>query len=274
MRAARFIFVCASALLFAGCDDEGEVTLAPVVPLAFTRFVNAVPDTMGSDWRFVDQLENSPDWFNLTFRQFTPFRATAPGARRLKVFPKSTDINVTQQHFVDTTLTFAENAYYTIVHVGNTRTGSATPDHIVLIEDPIPTIPANQVAVRAMHLGTGQPALDVFETATTTSTLPATPTFSNVAFESATQYVLQDTAAFAFRATPTGSTTPVLASGAAPAGVAANPALGQTTIGGARMGGSAILGIFMPRSVAGSQAPQTSAFTSPAWVYLIDRHPR
>jgi hypothetical protein len=95
-----------------------------------------------------------------------------------------------------------------------------------------------------------------------------------VAYAAASTYSLAAPGAFTLRATPSGATTPVMANVVAPAGVAGNPSANLTTIGGSTQAGSAITAFLLPRSVAGSAAPQTTAFQSPTILYLIDRHPR
>jgi hypothetical protein len=275
MRSARFLLLLAGVTLLASCDDEGDVVNAPPVSLAYTRFVHAVPDTGATDWRFIDQLDYSPIGLGLTFRQFSPYQGTEAGSRHLRIFPRSIDPNLTSQHLVDATITFEAGQYYTLVHVGYSRTGQTPEDQLVVIQDAIPaSIAATDVALRTMNLATGLANPDIYALATTTTPIAGTPTFANVAFAAATPYVTRPTGAFALRATPAGQVTPVTASATAPAGEAANPVANLTAIGGSTIGGSAILGILTPRSVAGSAAPQTTAFTNPAWVYMIDRHPR
>jgi hypothetical protein len=74
----------------------------------------------------------------------------------------------------------------------------------------------------------------------------------------------------------------ITAAGAAksPALVTVNAAVGDTgatndplntKIAGSRVAGSVFTAVVVPRSVAGSQAPQT--FTTPTVVYLVDRRP-
>ena len=259
------------AILLAGCNDGGsDVILAPKVPLAYTRFVNAVPDTQPTDWRFIDQLENSPTAIGLQFRGFTPYQATAPGARKLRVFPADTNINVVQQMLIDTTITLQADTYYTLVHLGNAR-GNA--DRLLVIQDEIPNVQTTNIAVRAIHLGTGLSNLDIFLSDTASSLpLPGSPQFSNLAYAVPSAYSTRSPGAFRLRATSTGQTT-VLANAVAPAGAAAVPRDNLTAIGGSTMGGSAITAMTFPRSVAGSKAPQTAAFTNPAIIYIIDRNP-
>src|SRR5687767_4837776 len=239
MTSRLFAFACLGALLVAACDDNGsEVILAPKVPLAYTRFVNAVPDTQPTDWRFIDQLENSPTSIGLAFRSFSPYQATTPGARKLRVFPADTNIAVVQQMLIDTTITLAAGTYYTLVHLGNAR-GNA--DRLLVIQDDIPNVQTTNIALRAVHLGTGLTNLDVFLLSDTTSAapLPATPQFANLAFAAASPYATRAPGTFRLRATSSGQTT-VVANAIAPLGAAAVPGDNLTAIGGSNLGGSVI----------------------------------
>lgn len=271
MTSRYLAFVFAGGLLVAACADGGDdVILAPKVPLAYTRFLNAVPDTQPTDWRFIDQLDNSPTSIGLAFRSFSPYQATAPGARKLRIFPADTNVNVVQQMLIDTTITLTAGAYYTLVHLGNAR-GNA--DRLLVIQDDIPNVQTTNIAVRAVHLGTGLSSLDLFLSDTASSLpLPATAQFANLAYAAASAYTTRTPGAFRLRATTAGQST-VVANAIAPPGAAAVPVDNLTAIGGSNMGGSAITAFAFPRSVAGSKAPQTAAFTNPAIVYIIDRHP-
>lgn len=266
----RVLLACSTALLATGCKEDSGPILAPEVPLAFTRFVNAVPDTGAMDYRFVDQVEFSPVTLGLAFRGFSPYQGAAAGPRHIRVFPTSTDFGTTTSILLDTTITLEPNTYYTIVHVGYARTGQAPGDKFVVLVDARPD-PAGNVAVRAMNLGTGLGAVDFFA-APPGDPLPGTPMFANVAEGAVTNYATRAPGAFAVTATPTASTT-ALATVTAPAGLPADPGSNLTAVGGSGQAGSALLAILMPRSVAGSAAPQSAAFTTPTVVYVVDKHP-
>ena len=267
----RLLLVLTVALTAAGCSKDAGPFETEKVPLAYTRFVNAVPDTSAMDYRFVDQVENSPVTLGLQFRQFTPYQGTGVGPRHIRVFPTSTDINVTTQIVLDTTFTFEANTYYTIAHVGYTRTGQSPADKFVIIKDDPQSPGGTSVAVRAINLGTGLGAVDLFASATGGSDpLPADPTFANIAFGSATNYSMRPTGAFVIRATAAGTRTPVLADVGAPAGLPADPGLNLTAVGGSGQAGSALVAILMPRSVAGSAA---ASFSTPGIVYVVDKNP-
>jgi len=270
------VLACAGVLLVGACAKDAGPFASPAVPLAYTRFVNVVPDTFAMDYRFVDQVEGSPVTLGLAFRSFTPYQATAPGSRHIRVFPTSTDINVTSRFALDTTIAFEAGTYYTIAHVGFARTGSAPRQQFIVIADAAPNAGAS-VAVRAIHYALGSGAVDVFASPTGGATaLPLSPAFGGVAFGTATSYAMLTPGTLALRATATGTRAPVLADNTAPAGLPADPspAVNLQAVGGSSQAGSAMLAILTPRSVAGSAAPQGSAFTVPAFVYLIDKHPR
>ena len=266
MRAFRYLLLFSGVLAFAACsDDEGGRQITDIPPLAFTRFVHAVPDTGATDWRFTDILEFSPAAFGMTYRGFTPYQATQPGTHTLRIFPTSTDINVTSTRMIDQEVTFTAGQYYTIVHTGYARAGAAIEDHVVIYQDPIPaTISNDQYAIRAMHQGAGWGPIDVYAPSSTTAALPGTPLFTDVDYEEATPYTTLGLGAVALRALPADQTAPLMtmANATAPAGAAAVPADNLTAIGGTTIGGSAISAIFLPGSVVGSNAPQTAAFVS------------
>ena len=128
MRVLRIGLALAVAMTAVGCDKETGPFFAPEVPLAYTRFVNAVPDTFSLDFRFIDQLEYSPNAVLLGFRGFTPYQGTAPGTRPLRVFTNPggevPDIDIVSHTIVDESVSLTAGTYYTIAVVGFTRTGS------------------------------------------------------------------------------------------------------------------------------------------------------
>jgi hypothetical protein len=272
MRPIKFALLVGAAMAAMACKDKGPVE-APVVPLAYTRFVNAVADTGAMDYRFVDFIENSPVTLGLQFRGFTPYQATAPGTRHIRVFPTSTTFSVTTQILLDTTITFEADKYYTIIHVGYARAGQTPADGFRVIED-APASPGGNIAMRSMNLGLGLGNVDLFLSDTSaTAPLPTDPAFSNVAFGAITAYAATTPAALAMKATAAGTRTPILANTRAPFGLPADAGQNLTAVGGTTQAGSALFAIFMPRSVAGSSAPQGTAFQSPAVVFIVDKNP-
>ena len=69
MRRFRIGLALTSAVAIGACSGEADkVFLAQPGQVAYVRFVNAITDSGGQDWRFVDAVEGSPTAFNLVFR--------------------------------------------------------------------------------------------------------------------------------------------------------------------------------------------------------------
>src|SRR5688572_9469268 len=132
----------AAAALAAACDRETGPTDPNLAPVAFVRYVHAVVDTGATDWRPIDRLEDSPSGIAIAFRAFTSYQGMGVWARHLRIFPTTTNINQTSAHLIDMTITFAQDTYYTLVHVGNARGGT---DRLLVIEDDNSAPPAGQV---------------------------------------------------------------------------------------------------------------------------------
>jgi hypothetical protein len=274
MRVNQIRLLLIGALAIVGCDKDDGPFLAPPVPLAYTRFINAVPDTVTLDYRFIDFLEYSPFAIQLAYRGFTPYQGTAPGSRHLRVFTDpggSPSLSDVTNVLADEQIALEEGKYYTIALVGFSRTGQSPSVTLRLYEDPIPDAGSN-VAFRVVNLGTGLGAVNVGVTATSTDPIPA-PTFSNVAYLAATPYVTRATGNAWFRVVPaSGATELVTGNGRqAPVGVAGDPLNFNTTIGGSGFAGSVVTAWIYPPSVAGSRA---AASTAPSIVFTVDKHPR
>lgn len=268
MRVKSIGLALIGALALVGCSSDEGPFFAPDVPLAYTRFINAIPDTGSVDFRFIDYLEYSPFGLQLTFRSFTPYQGTQPGARHLRVFTNpggSPRIGDVTNILLDEQLTFETGKYYTIVAVGYSRSGSSPGLVLQVYEDAIPDAGSN-VAYRTVNLGSGLGTVDVSITASSSSTLPATPDFPGVAFLSASSYVTRATGAAVYRVTG-----PATVNSTAPTGSAGDPLNQLTTIGGSNQAGSVVTGYVFPRSVSGSKAPNV---TSPSVIFIVDKHPR
>jgi hypothetical protein len=190
MRSSWFTVLATGVVVVAGCKDDPKAITAPDAPRAVVRFINAVPDTLGTDWRFIDRLTGSPVELALGFRSVGPYQAAAPGSRPLRVFPATTDLS-TQNFFVDQAVTLDANKRYTLAHVGMSRPGQTPADQLIVMEDIVPDVPVDKVAIRAMHFGTGIGAVDIYVgPAGGTTPLPATPLWTNVAYLATTPYVM------------------------------------------------------------------------------------
>jgi hypothetical protein len=259
------------------CHDDG-VSVNARPPLGGVRFINAVPDGGPVDIRMVDQVEwsassvsGAANCCGLAFRAGTIHWATEAKPRHIRVFPSDSSIAVTSQILHDTTITIEANKNVTLMLVGSRAAGGKV--NFVLIDDNPGPVATNQIATRlvnASSAGQTPAAVTGYITADTTSALPATPTFTTVSPRVASPYALRPLGNFFIRATPSGSTATIW-SAAAPAGAPADGLIGATA--GALGGGSAFSAYLFPRSVAGTAAPQTAAFTAPGLVYFVDLVP-
>ncbi len=251
----------AMSIVAAACSSDTGPHINDLGPVAHVRYVNAIPDTNQTDFRFVDQVTGSP-WFGQAyFRDISAYLPTAPGPRHIRVFavdPNADanlegDINVVSQKFVDTTITFDADTYYTIVHVGYARTGATPAQHLVVIkEDRSAALTGAQIGVRAINAAPTIPSADVYAAATPTGS----PAFSAVAFGDASAYDVMSTGAVTFSATPAGSST-VAATATAPVG--APPAsISQSALGGYSVGGSLLTAFIFPPAVTGSMATMSA----------------
>jgi hypothetical protein len=277
MRVPRIGLALLGALLAVGCDNDDGPFLAPEVPLAYTRFINAIPDTGSVDFRFVDVLEYSPFAVQAAYRSFTPYQGTAPGARHLKVFTNPGGSNTQIPHvtgvLVDETPTFEAGKYYTLVAVGYARTTGTPRVKLQVYEDPIPD-PGSQVAFRVVNLATGLSSLDVSVTSASTEAIPATPNVAdNLAYLASSAYLTRATGNAWFRVQESTAAAEIVTGNGrqAPPGAAGDPLNNLTTIGGSGQAGSAVTAWIFPRTVSGSTAPNV---TTPSIIFTVDKHPR
>jgi hypothetical protein len=283
-RISRLMMLCLALGGVNACSPE-QVLETPVVPTAGIRFINAVPDTGAMDFRFVDVPENSAHW-GQAFRnnpvitsgvptsqqvQFKPARA---GSRHFKIFMNSTNPAVAQTVVKDTTVELVQDHNYTVLLWGNARTGSTPGLRLSFIDETVPD-PGTQVALRVIN-ATGS-AIDV-SYYPSTGTAPATPTWANVAPLTVSSYVTAAPGQLRFNVQPAGGGAPLFADALALIGAPALTAPPGPTdaLPGTTIAGSAVTAIVFPRSVAGSQAPQTTAapsFAAPTITFVWDRRP-
>ena len=274
---ARFLLLPLAFVATAACSKDDGVSVNARPPLGGVRFINAVPDGGPVDIRMVDQVEWSASSVTTSTNYGLPFRAgthhwpTEAKARHIRVFPTDSSIAVTSTILHDTTITVQEGRNVTLMLVGS-RAAGGTVRFVEIVDEP-PTLTGPQIALRlvnATNPGEVPASANGYITPTASSALPPSPTFANVASRTASPYVVRDTGTFAVRVTAAGAATPVY-SAAAPAGAPPSGLVGATA--GFRGSGSALSAFVFPRSVAGTAAPQTTAFQSPAVVFFADRVP-
>jgi hypothetical protein len=266
MKLHRLALLATVALSAAACTEDAGPFLAPARSQAYVRWVNAVPDTFALNLRFVDRVEGSAWWEAQNFRYIGNYQGVDAGARQIKVFGSGTNINDVSQVFTDASVTFDAGKYYTLMSTGSARSGTVV---FTLIED-VRATPGTQIAVKVINAGYGS-AVDAYGVATATTAISGSPTIANVANLATSTYATLATGSVAFRVTSAGTTT-ILASALAPAGAAAASS-SQSAQAGYSIAGSMLTAFVFPRSVAGSAAPQTTAFTSPAVIWMQDNRP-
>lgn len=276
MRFLRFTLLGAALGLVAGCSEPSNDPTTPTLPpLAFVRYINAVPDTLNTTVRFIDQVQYSPmTWANVPFRGLGQgnYQPTQAGARKIRVFTSFIDGDGgfdparNTVVLVDTTLTFEAGKHYTVLHMGYARAGSSPKQRLVSINDVHPA-PGTNVALRTINAALGLGPVDVYKAATAATPISGTPLFPALATEAVSAYQQFSPGAFAVQVASTGTTT-ALAAALAGAGTA-----GTTTadpIGGSNIGGSVITAIAFPASAANSPGTR---FAAPGVSYFIDKHP-
>lgn len=274
MRSIRVALLAAASLL-AACTEASNDPVTPTVPpLAYVRYINAVPDTLNTTVRFIDQVTYSPMTFvNVPFRGLGQgnYQPTQAGARKFRVFTAdvanySAAGNTVQ--LVDTTITFEAGKYYTLLHSGFARAGASPRQRIVVLNDAFPTLSGANIALRAIHQAFGVGPVDLYTLPSATSALSAgTRIAANFAEQAVSPYVTAPAAALAAAVAAPGGTTALVAANA-PAGTAGTTA--ADPIGGAAQGGSVITAIAFPASPANSAGAR---FAAPGIVYFIDKHP-
>ena len=275
MQLQRFALLSLVGFAVTACSsDTGPTTNTPGAT-ASVRYINAIPDTNATDFKFVDQVNGSPYYGQLNFEDISAYQAVAVGARHIRIFsvdPAVTsgaanegNISVVSQVFVDTTLTFEANKFYTIIHVGYARTGSSPKQHLIVITDDQSSPPSSsQIAVRVVNAAPTIASADIYGA----STASGSPMFPGVAFGTASNYKILSLGTLTFAATASGSTT-VAASAAAPAG--APPAsISQSALGGYSVGGSMLTAFIFPPSVTGSLATKSA---NPTVKWIQDNFP-
>jgi hypothetical protein len=264
MRLSRLAPLVIATAAFSACGKD-TVTNPTLPPLAGVRFINGLADSSAVDVRMIDQVTFSFEGMQaVAFRSGTEHQPIEAKARQIRVFPNSNNPAITSAFMVDTTISFNANSRYTLLLTRET----ATHVHFIVINDDAPAVAAGQIALRAVNASTG--AIDAY--VTTLPADPATPpaAAANLAAFTTSGYLSRATGNAAVRVTTAGSAV-INASAAGP--TAAAPLAGQLPAAAVNSAGTAFSVYYFPRSVAGTSAPQTAAFTVPAVVWFVDRVP-
>jgi hypothetical protein len=298
MKLLRLGIVLLAAATVVACSKDTEGVLTTPDAVAGLRYVHVVPDYGAVDFRIVDVVINAPNQVGATFRTggapsgvtttfLPPHQAVLAGARHIRVFRTGTVDSIASQVVLDTIYTFEQGKNYTAFMFGYTdgANGTPSPVRMLITEDVVPSLAANKVGVRLLHLApTIAPNPEGLVDAWVVPTAAAAPlggsaTFANRAFGDISAYVALDTSAstgYKVAVTATGTNTPILFSANMLTGRRGNASLCVTSPGdadptpGSYVAGTAMTAVVVPRSVAGSPA---TSFTTPSVIYLVDQFP-
>lgn len=152
MKLLRYSVLVAIGVALSACDTNTGGTPTTLAPQAYLRYVNAVSDLNTLDLRFYDQVQGSPNFTGVQFRQFTPYQGVQAGTRSLRAFispiPYVAGATPARQTIIagtivdDSTYTLTAGTYYTIYHVGQTGVAFTNP-----LDAGAPVTPAGNVPV-------------------------------------------------------------------------------------------------------------------------------
>lgn len=295
MRFPRVWQVGSALLAVVACSDDPVSTTVTPAPSAAIRWVNAVPDTVAMDYRFVSYPSNASEP-SLGFRSHSGmWRIIPEGLHQIRVFFTNTTAAgdapaIVSQMFLDTSLALAAGKKYTAVHHGYTKAGASPKHRLIVIEDVLPTVPDGQVAVRLINAAPALGNVNLHATVGTATggAATGTPIFSNIAAGAVTQWVNlpvatgTSTTTYRLTATAPGSTT-ALADALAPVGAAAVAGTPTSApldpIAGAQQAKSAMtVVVFGPQVAYTVRRPDGTTVTIPATTtggiaVLLDVHP-
>ena len=257
--------------LLAACSQDTGPTVNTLGPRARVRVINAVPDTLAMDYRFVDSVE-APIELGLVFRGASGYQPFKAGTRVLRAFAASqSPAIVFGAPILDKQVVLEADKYYTLIHVGLANTAGGAGDSIIVILDSIPTLGqlGAGIAVRGIHAIPGVGSVDVFTTRTAAAALPATPAFAGLTYGKSTPYI-KFTApdSVAARISVTGAAPAVVLTAQAMVGQAGTTQVNP--IGGSRVAGTTLSAVAFP---AGLGARATGTATAPSVVWFVDGDP-
>jgi hypothetical protein len=280
MRLQRLMFAVIVACGVSACAKDATGVTAGPPPLAYLRYVNAVADTFNMDFRAVDQVAYSPPFLNTAFRGLGGgnYQGYQAGSRHVRIFLNpnpssaavSVDPTVTSTVMVDTTFSFTAGIYYTLLHVGNARTGAAAKEQLWIIQDALPTQSAATVQYRVVNAAPVQTAATGIDVHVGPSCATALLKSTNLLFKTATAYFSQPPGALVTCLTQTGNTTPVGAAAGYTLQVGAPGTTAADPVYGSGQGGSILTAFIFDATPLLSKA---LAFPTPGIVYYADMSP-
>ena len=260
MRLSRFVMLCLGTAALSACGKD-QVTTPSLPPLATVRFINAVNDTGGVDIRAMDQVSFSPVANNLQYRKATEYFPTEAGVRHFRVFPTSTDINVTSQVLADVEVTLPEGTRATLLLTGSAKAGTLL---LWVIPDGTDPPPAGDIGIRLVN--TANQVVNGYITPRAGSGLLSSPTWGSVSHLAPTNYVFVPADSVAVQVTAAGSSI-VAASNSGPDGPAT--LAGELPAAGMNSPGTLFSAYYFAAGAAGTSLEAVSASV----LWFVDRNP-
>jgi len=268
--------LCLTAGVVVACVPESVIQTEDI-PTAGVRFLNVVPDTgaaSGMDFRPVDMVENST-FYNMTFRNTTLFfyKNARAGQRHFKIFLDDTLASVASTVMADTNINLEAGKRYTFILWGFSRTGQTPAMKLDVITDD-PADPGTQIALRTINAclpglcGAAANGVVDVKQYPSAGPVPGTPTWGAVPVMSFSTYVQTAPGGIKYNVTPAGGGAALFTDPTAIAGTAGT--IDIEAIPGTTVAGSAVTGIVVPRSVAGTKAV---SITTPGMIFVWDRRP-
>lgn len=298
MQFARNFLLLTLALGAAACTSDDLGPSSPVIPpLAYVRYIHALPDTFATTVRWIDAIEFTPQTFvGVNFRAEGQggFQGLRAGSRTFRIFTYQQNVlnfpvagNTTMLN--ETTFDFVAGQYYTIIHTGFTRTGSTPAAQVRILVDNPPAQPAAGTLVRVVNLAytgnwdlyVGAAGTQVGDTSTASATYTAAPGVlagSTTAAAAGSFATLPNYAALALgtyqaRFTSAGTLTrPGTAATPTPVRVTIPAGLAETSDFEAA-GGSNVAGSVLTMWVFGAQTGGAGAASRPSVLVTVDRSP-
>ncbi len=264
MQFSRTFLVAAAVLAVTACKSDPISKVVTPEASAAVRWVNAISDTVGMDYRIVDYPSNASEPGLLYGASSGNWRIVPAGTHQIKAFfacpaalSTCNQASIVSTVIDEATFSLEANKKYTILHYGFAKAGSTPAKKMILIEDVVPTVPAGQVAIRVINAAPALGTISVYSAlaAATGGAAAGTPAYASVAPGTASAWVnfpaATGTNSYRVTATASGSTTP-LVDFLAPGGIASVAATATTAaldaVPGARIAGSAFtVVIFGPR---------------------------
>jgi len=167
------------------------------------RVVHASPDAPNVDVA----VDSKTVLTNVPYETSSSYLSVTAGSTKIEVRPTGTTTDV-----ISATVPLTAKQNYTVLAIGFATPGKTPAIQPLLLKDDNTTPASGQIALRAGHASASTGPVDIYVGAPG-SGVGGTPTLTNVAFGTASDYLTVPAGSYEIYATPTGSKTVALDSG-------------------------------------------------------------